>query len=89
MSLTENIECPKSLVGRVIGARGATITDLQARSGCRIQIDQQVLGHVRACVRASRCHIQIDKQDLRNQSHGIQRIGSHRITTNRIASHHR
>lgn len=34
------IECPQALVGRVIGAGGATIKELQARSGAKIQIDQ-------------------------------------------------
>lgn len=38
----ESIDCPKDLVGRVIGRRGETINDLQARTGTRIQIDQTV-----------------------------------------------
>lgn len=34
------IDCPKDLVGRVIGTRGETIKDLQSKTGCSIQIDQ-------------------------------------------------
>ncbi|EGB09340.1 hypothetical protein AURANDRAFT_23946, partial [Aureococcus anophagefferens] len=33
-------ECPKALVGRVIGKGGETINELQRRSGARIQIEQ-------------------------------------------------
>eukprot|EP00613_Pedinella_sp_CCMP2098_P073364 CAMPEP_0171907934 /NCGR_PEP_ID=MMETSP0993-20121228/7410_1 /TAXON_ID=483369 /ORGANISM="non described non described, Strain CCMP2098" /LENGTH=425 /DNA_ID=CAMNT_0012540361 /DNA_START=52 /DNA_END=1325 /DNA_ORIENTATION=+ len=36
------LDCPKTIVGRVIGRGGETINDLQARSGAKIQIDQQV-----------------------------------------------
>ena len=36
------IDCPKSVVGKVIGRGGETINQLQIRSGARIQIDQQV-----------------------------------------------
>ena len=35
-------ECPKGLVGRVIGKVGETINELQRRSGARIQIEQRV-----------------------------------------------
>jgi len=35
-------ECPKNLVGRVIGKGGETINELQRRSGARIQIEQRV-----------------------------------------------
>lgn len=34
------IECPQSNVGRVIGSSGATIKELQSRTGAKIQIDQ-------------------------------------------------
>lgn len=34
--------CSKTHVGRVIGQKGATINDLQKRSGCDIQINQNV-----------------------------------------------
>lgn len=34
------MEIPQPLVGRVIGASGATIKDIQQRSGAKIQIDQ-------------------------------------------------
>ena len=36
----EKVECPQTLVGRLIGKQGETIKDLQRRSGARIQIDQ-------------------------------------------------
>lgn len=36
------VDCPKTLVGRVIGRGGETINDLQNKSATRIQIDQQV-----------------------------------------------
>lgn len=38
--VSQTIDCPQQVVGRVIGASGATIRDLQTRCGCRIQIDQ-------------------------------------------------
>jgi len=34
------VDCPQTLVGRVIGKGGETIRDLQLRSGCQIQVDQ-------------------------------------------------
>jgi far upstream element-binding protein len=34
------IDCAQTLVGRVIGSSGATIKELQSRSGAKIQIDQ-------------------------------------------------
>jgi far upstream element-binding protein len=42
--ITPNVvlDCPKTLIGRVIGRGGETINDLQQRSGARIQIDQRV-----------------------------------------------
>jgi far upstream element-binding protein len=39
-SIQVTMDCPQALVGRVIGSAGATIKELQARSGARIQIDQ-------------------------------------------------
>lgn len=36
------LDCPKSIIGRVIGRGGETINELQMRSGARIQIDQKV-----------------------------------------------
>jgi len=38
--ITQVLDCPQTVVGRVIGRNGETIKDLQLRSGCRIQIDQ-------------------------------------------------
>lgn len=38
--VTEILECAQALVGRIIGAGGATIRDIQARCGARVQIDQ-------------------------------------------------
>jgi len=39
---SQTIDCDASLVGRLIGRKGETINDMQHRSGCRIQIDQEV-----------------------------------------------
>eukprot|EP00986_Skeletonema_menzelii_P005746 scaffold2132_cov152-Skeletonema_menzelii.AAC.7 len=39
---TEVVPCAKMHMGRVIGQKGITINDLQKRSGCDIQINQQV-----------------------------------------------
>ena len=36
------LDCPKTVVGRVIGRGGETINLLQQRSGARIQIEQKV-----------------------------------------------
>jgi far upstream element-binding protein len=37
---SQTIECPKSVVGRIIGRGGETINMLQAKSGAKMQIDQ-------------------------------------------------
>ena len=39
---TEMVPCEKMYMGRVIGQKGVTINDLQKRSGCDIQINQNV-----------------------------------------------
>ena len=39
-SMQITIECPQGIVGRVIGAGGAIIKELQTRSGAKIQINQ-------------------------------------------------
>lgn len=39
---TATVECPKSMVGRVIGKNGETIKSLQSYTGALIQIDQTV-----------------------------------------------
>lgn len=39
---SEVVPCAKMHMGRVIGQKGVTINDLQKRSGCDIQINQQV-----------------------------------------------
>ena len=36
------IECPKNMVGRIIGKGGETIKGLQVHSGARVQVDQTV-----------------------------------------------
>mmetsp|Transcript_1671 Transcript_1671/g.3570 ORF Transcript_1671/g.3570 Transcript_1671/m.3570 type:complete len:688 (+) Transcript_1671:717-2780(+) len=38
---TDTIPCAKVDIGHIIGKRGVTINDLQRRSSCNIQIDQQ------------------------------------------------
>eukprot|EP00906_Rhabdomonas_costata_P028635 RCo040522 len=42
MATSQTLECPKKLVGRLIGRGGETITAMQRHSGARIQIDQNV-----------------------------------------------
>lgn len=42
--ITEIVNCPGDKVGRIIGRMGATIKDLQSRTGTRIQVDQKVAG---------------------------------------------
>ncbi|MEW5315691.1 MAG: hypothetical protein WDW38_007101 [Sanguina aurantia] len=42
--ITEIVNCPGDKVGRIIGRMGATIKDLQSRTGTRIQVDQKVPG---------------------------------------------
>jgi len=37
---TLTIKCPQSAVGKVIGKRGETIAQLQAQTGCNVQVDQ-------------------------------------------------
>jgi far upstream element-binding protein len=36
------LDCPKPLIGRIIGKGGETINDIQTRSGARVQIEQKV-----------------------------------------------
>ena len=36
------MECPKQVVGKLIGRGGETIQLIQQKSGCKVQIDQQV-----------------------------------------------
>jgi len=38
----ELVPCPKTYMGRIIGSKGATVNDVQKRSGCDIQINQDV-----------------------------------------------
>lgn len=41
VGITRTVECPKTMVGRVIGKGGETIKNLQKSTGASIQIDQQ------------------------------------------------
>ncbi|KXZ45354.1 hypothetical protein GPECTOR_55g260 [Gonium pectorale] len=43
-SVTEVVMCPPDKVGRVIGRAGATIRDLEAGTGTRIQVDHKAAG---------------------------------------------
>lgn len=57
----------KNFMGRIIGQKGVTINDLQKRSGCDIQINQDV-AHGQDCeisIRGSRQGIETAKQMLR------------------------
>jgi len=40
--VTQIVDCPQTVIGRVIGRGGETIRDLQAKSGAKIQVDPQV-----------------------------------------------
>mmetsp|Transcript_7952 Transcript_7952/g.9221 ORF Transcript_7952/g.9221 Transcript_7952/m.9221 type:complete len:466 (+) Transcript_7952:102-1499(+) len=39
--VTESVDCPPNMIGRLIGKNGETIKSLEAQCGARIQIDQQ------------------------------------------------
>ena len=57
----------KTFMGRIIGQKGVTINDLQKRSGCDIQINQDV-PHGQDCeisLRGPRQGIEMAKQMLR------------------------
>jgi len=41
--ITQIVDCPQNVIGRVIGRGGETIRELQVKSGAKIQVDQQVL----------------------------------------------
>ncbi len=40
IGITHNMQCPRGLVGRIIGKGGETIKQIQRHSGATIQIDQ-------------------------------------------------
>lgn len=42
LGTTRTMDCPKQMVGRVIGKGGETIKQLQRNTGANIQIDQSV-----------------------------------------------
>jgi hypothetical protein len=64
--MTEMYPCEKMYMGRVIGQKGVTINDLQKRSGCDIQINQNVpMGQpCEICIKGSMQGIQTAKQML-------------------------
>ena len=41
-SFHQIISCPKSVIGKIIGKKGDIINSIQSRSGCRLQVDQNV-----------------------------------------------
>ena len=61
---TEVVPCAKNYMGRVIGQKGVTINDLQKRSGCDIQINQNVpLGQdCQVTIKGARQGIEMVKQ---------------------------
>lgn len=64
---TEVFPAAKNFMGRIIGSKGVTINDLQRRSACDIQINQDV-PHGRDCeitIRGTRQGIEMVKQMLR------------------------
>ena len=63
----ELFRTPRLYLGRIIGAKGVTINDLQRRAGCDIQINQDV-PHGQDCeisIRGSRQGIEMVKQMIR------------------------
>ena len=65
-SESEIYPCAKLYMGRVIGQKGVTINDLQKRSGCDIQINQDVPSgqDCEITIKGSRSGIEITKQML-------------------------
>jgi len=61
---TETMPCEKQYMGRLIGQKGVTINDLQARSNCDIQLNQDVPpGHLcQITMRGNRQGIDIAKR---------------------------
>ena len=64
---TDMFPCAKTYMGRVIGQKGVTINDLQKRSGCDIQINQNVPAgqDCQISIKGSRSGIEMAKQMLR------------------------
>jgi predicted RNA-binding protein YlqC (UPF0109 family) len=64
---TDLFPCPKTYMGRVIGQKGVTINDLQKRSGCDIQINQNVPAgqDCQISIKGNRGGIEMAKQMLR------------------------
>jgi far upstream element-binding protein len=62
----EVVPCPRMYMGRVIGSKGSTINDLQKRSGCDIQINQDVPPgqDCQITIKGSRQGIELAKQML-------------------------
>ncbi len=64
---TDLFPCPKTYMGRVIGQKGVTINDLQKRSGCDIQVNQNVPAgqDCQISIKGNRGGIEMAKQMLR------------------------
>ena len=62
----ESVPCPRIYMGRVIGQKGSTINDLQKRSGCDIQINQDVAPgqDCQITIKGTRQGIELAKQML-------------------------
>mmetsp|Transcript_13492 Transcript_13492/g.25813 ORF Transcript_13492/g.25813 Transcript_13492/m.25813 type:complete len:547 (+) Transcript_13492:127-1767(+) len=60
---TDGFPCDKTDIGYIIGRKGATINDLQRRSNCSIQIDQQ---DCQVIITGPRQGIQMAKRMLQN-----------------------
>ena len=55
-----SIDCPQALVGRVIGSSGAVVKELQARSGAKIQIEQDFPDGVPRKIQISGSHVAVN-----------------------------
>ena len=65
----ETISCAKEDIGHIIGKKGVTINDLQRRSSCNIQIDQQ---NYQVSITGPRQGIELAKQMLYDiLEHGV------------------
>jgi rRNA processing protein Krr1/Pno1 len=64
---TDVAYAPKQLMGRIIGQKGVTINDIQKRSGCELQVNQNVPAgqDCEISIRGNRQGIEIAKQIIR------------------------
>lgn len=76
---TRLIECSQSQVGKIIGSGGATIKDIQAKSGAKIQIDQDYPPEVprKIHISGSTAAVNVAVQLIMNVMSNISNASSH------------